>query len=57
MNEIDMLREKFDASTLFGNEKDDSFKSSNKQIYQTFDGAELYPCVKEKIPCFYTLSF
>lgn len=48
MYEIDMLREKFGGSTLFGNEKDDSFKSSIGQIYQTFDGVELYPSVEEK---------
>ena len=48
MQEIEMLREKFGASTLFGNEKDDSFKSSIGQIYQTFDGEELYPSVEEK---------
>ena len=35
-------------STLFGNEKDDSFKSSIGQIYQTFGGEELYPSVEEK---------
>lgn len=45
---IDGLREKFGASGLFGNEKDDSFKSSIGQIYQTFDGEELYPSVEEK---------
>ena len=48
MQEIEMLREKFGASTLFGNEKDESFKSSIGQIYQTFDGEELYPSVEEK---------
>lgn len=48
MHEIDMLREKFGGSALFGNEKDDSFKSSIGQIYQTFDGVELYPSVEEK---------
>ncbi|MDD4760556.1 MAG: virulence protein RhuM/Fic/DOC family protein, partial [Bacteroidaceae bacterium] len=48
MHEIDMLREKFGGSTLFGNEKDDSFKSSIGQIYQTFGGQELYPSVEEK---------
>ena len=48
MQEIEMLREKCGASTLFGNEKDDSFKSSIGQIYQTFDGEELYPSVEEK---------
>lgn len=30
-------------STLFGNEKDDSFKGSIGDIYQTFGGKELYP--------------
>ena len=48
MNEIDMLRQKFGGSVLFGNEKDDSFRSSIGQIYQTFDGTELYPSVEEK---------
>lgn len=48
MQEIEMLREKFGASALFGNEKDESFKSSIGQIYQTFDGEELYPSVEEK---------
>lgn len=35
-------------SALFGNEKDDSFKSSLGAIYQTFDGKEVYPTVEEK---------
>ena len=48
MGAIDGLREKFGGSVLFGNEKDDSFKSSIGQIYQTFDGEELYPSVEEK---------
>ena len=34
MHEIDMLRQKFGGSVLFGNEKDESFKSSIGQIYQ-----------------------
>ncbi len=45
---IQNLKEKFGGSWLFGNEKDDSFKSSIGQIYQTFDGIELYPSVEEK---------
>ena len=45
---IEGLREKFGGSSLFGNEKDDSFKSSIGQIYQTFGGEELYPSVEEK---------
>ena len=48
MEAINGLREKFGGSVLFGNEKDDSFKSSIGQIYQTFDGEELYPSVEEK---------
>lgn len=48
MEEIHCLREKFGGSALFGNEKDDSFKSSIGQIYQTFGGDELYPSVEEK---------
>ena len=48
MEEIHRLREKFGGSVLFGNEKDDSFKSSIGQIYQTFGGEELYPSVEEK---------
>lgn len=48
MEAIRTLRDKFGGSTLFGNEKDDSFKSSIGQIYQTFGGVELYPSVEEK---------
>ena len=48
MDEIFRLREKFGGSALFGNEKDESFKSSIGQIYQTFGGEELYPSVEEK---------
>ncbi len=48
MKEIDVLKEKFGYSPLFGNEKDDSFKSSIGQIYQTFGGVDLYPSVEEK---------
>ena len=48
MEAINGLREKFGGSILFGNEKDDSFKSSIGQIYQTFGGEELYPSVEEK---------
>ena len=48
MQTISALREKFGGSALFGNEKDDSFKSSIGQIYQTFGGQDLYPSVEEK---------
>ena len=45
---IRQLYDKFGGSELFGNEKDDSFKSSIRQIYQTFGGIDLYPSVEEK---------
>ncbi len=48
MEAIRSLKDKFGESWLFGNEKDDSFKSSIGQIYQTFGGQELYPSVEEK---------
>ncbi len=48
MEAISVLKEKFGGSALFANEKDDSFKSSIGQIYQTFGGEELYPSVEEK---------
>ena len=48
MQAIHSLKERFGESTLFGNEKDESFKSSIGQIYQTFDGVELYPSTEEK---------
>lgn len=48
MDEIRLLQKKFGGSSLFGNEKDNSFKSSIGQIYQTFGGEELYPSVEEK---------
>lgn len=35
-------------SELFGNEKDDSFKSSIGNIYQSFAGVEIYPTMEEK---------
>ena len=48
MQAINELKNKFGGSKWFANEKDDSFKSSVGQIYQTFDGVELYPSVEEK---------
>ena len=37
-----------DASSLFGNEKDESFEGSISAIYQTFGGKDVYPTVQEK---------
>lgn len=45
---ISILRDKFGGSSLFGNEKDQSFKSSIAVIDQTFDGKELYESIEEK---------
>ena len=48
MEAINVLKDKFGGSQWFANEKDDSFKSSIGQIYQTFGGEDLYPSVEEK---------
>ena len=48
MQAIEGLKAKFGGSQWFGNEKDDSFKSSIGQVYQTFGGQDLYPSVEEK---------
>lgn len=48
MAAIDELREKFGGSSLFGNEKDQSFKGSIGAIYQTFGSQDLYPSIEEK---------
>lgn len=48
MKAIQGLRDKFGGSSLFGNEKDESFQSSLSAIYQTFGGRDLYTSVEEK---------
>ena len=48
METIISLRNKFGNSDLFGVEKDASFHSSIGQIYQTWDGKDLYPSIEEK---------
>ena len=45
---IQSLKEKFGGSNLFGVEKDASFHSSIGQIYQTWEGKDLYPSIEEK---------
>jgi prophage maintenance system killer protein len=45
---VDSLREQFGGSVLFGREKDASFQSSVRSIYQSFGGEDLYPSVEEK---------
>ena len=37
-----------DESSLFGKEKDDSFKGSIGNIYQSFGGSDVYPSLEEK---------
>jgi len=48
MRQIRLWRNQENLGGLFGNEKDDSFKSSLGTIYQTYDGKELYPSIEEK---------
>ena len=48
MEAIRGLKDKFGGSSLFGNEKDESFRGSLAAIYQTFGGKDLYPSVEEK---------
>ena len=45
---IKSLKGKFGGSELFGLEKDDTFHSSIGQIYQTWNGRDLYPSIEEK---------
>lgn len=46
-NLIDQMRFNAD-SDLFGHEKDDSFKGSIGNIYQSFGGEDVYPSLEEK---------
>lgn len=48
IKQISIWRDFQKAGKLFGNEKDESFKSSLETIYQTFDGIDLYPSLEEK---------
>ncbi|EIJ37910.1 Fic/DOC family protein [Galbibacter orientalis DSM 19592] len=45
---IDELGRQTKFEGLFGREKDDSFKGSLENIYQTFGGEDLYPTTEEK---------
>ena len=44
---IDKMKSEF-ATDVFATPKDNSFSSSVNQIYQTFEGKELYPTLEEK---------
>ena len=48
IQKISQLRNIYGNSPLFGQEKDNSFKSSISTIYQTFDKKDLYPSIEEK---------
>ncbi len=48
IQQIQLAKKYYGNSNLFGNEKDDSFKSSLAAIYQTFEGEDLYPSIEEK---------
>lgn len=48
IHQITIWRDYQKAGKLFGNEKDQSFKSSLETIYQTFDTRDLYPSLEEK---------
>ncbi len=45
---INKMRDKFGGSSLFGKEKDKSFRGTIGAIYQTFGKKELYPSIEEK---------
>ena len=48
IEQINIWRDFQKAGKLFGNEKDESLKSSLSTIYQTFDEIDLYPSLEEK---------
>src|SRR5690606_32985743 len=52
---IDELGRQTKFEGLFGREKDDSFKGSLENIYQTFAGEDLYPTIEEKALTYFTL--
>jgi len=45
---VERLQQEFGASSLFGQEKDESLRGALGAIHQTFDGKELYPSLEEK---------
>ena len=48
MRQVNWTKKMYGNSDLFGNPKDESFKSSIATIYQTYNGIDLYPSVEEK---------
>jgi len=48
IKQINLVKKVHGNSSLFGQEKDHSFRSSIATIYQTFGAADLYPSIEEK---------
>ncbi|MDX9697462.1 MAG: RhuM family protein [Bacteroidales bacterium] len=48
IKQILLVKKNIGNSKFFGQEKDNSFKSSISTIYQTYDGVDLYPSMEEK---------
>lgn len=48
IRQINTWREAQQAGKLFGNQKDQSFKSSLEAINQTYEGSDVYPSIEEK---------
>lgn len=48
IKQIQIVRNHYANSDLFGREKDQSLQSSIGTIFQTFDGIDLYPSIEEK---------
>jgi prophage maintenance system killer protein len=48
LKQIAVWKKAQNAGALFGNEKDDTFKSSLRSVFQVFNGEELYPSIEEK---------
>lgn len=48
MKQVNWTKKMYGNSDLFGNQKDESFKSSIATIYQTHNGIDLYPSIEEK---------
>ncbi len=48
IEQIKLTKKTYGNSSLFGQEKDNSFKSSIATIYQSFNGVDLYPSIEEK---------
>lgn len=48
IKQIEITKKAYGNSALFGQEKDNSFRSSLATIYQTFNALDLYPSIEEK---------